>query len=248
VREQGNSFALTMVTHGGRKLGPGTALVDEDVLRVLLLDAAGADKAVHIRYDMIDAAGLSDGFVVVTCRDGRELVATTTDAPAFRQSLLAACRALPEVTRALRALGSRRGVRGSRRNPTDREGRFFAPFISARRAAMDARDARSVISAFDSRELLRSLSATLTVFARESAAGHAARQRALEAELSDGVEQLEAALARLQEVAADAARDVDDLARWRTWAAGVQRVFEAADKAWVAIEPALRERPEGAGL
>jgi hypothetical protein len=248
VREQGGSFALTMVMLGGRKLGPATALVDEDILRVLLLDAAGADKALQIRYDQIEGAVLSDGSVVITCREARELVAATADASAFRQSVLAACRALPEVTRALRALGSRRGARGSRRNPTDREGRFFAPFISARRAAMDARDARSVISAFDSRELLRSLSATLTVFARESAAGHAARQRALEAELSDGVERLEAALARLQEVAADAARDVDDLARWRTWAAGVQGVFEAADKAWVAIEPALGERPKGAGL
>ena len=247
MREQGGSFALTMVMLGERKLGPATALVDEDVLRVLLLDAAGADKAVQIRYDMIEGAGLSDGAVVISCRDGRGVVATTTDAAAFRQSVLAACRALPEVTRALRALGSRRGARGSRRNPTDREGRFFAPFISARRASMDARDARAVISAFDPRELLRSLSATLTVFARESAGGHAARQRALEAELSDCVEQLEAALARLQEVAADAGRDVDDLTRWRTWAAGVQHVVEAADRAWVAIEPALGERPEGAG-
>src|SRR5205085_10508019 len=98
-----------------------------------------------------------------------------------------------------------RALGGARRNPGDREGRFFAPFISARRASMDARDARSVISAFDGRELLRSLSATLTVFAREGAAGHAARQRALEAELSDGVEQLEASLERLQELASDAA-------------------------------------------
>ena len=61
------------------------------------------------------------------------------------RELLAACRALPEVTRALRALGSRRGAGGTRRNPGDREGRFFAPFISARRASMDARDARAVI-------------------------------------------------------------------------------------------------------
>ena len=111
---------------------------------------------------------------------------------------------------------------------------------------MDARDARSVISAFDSRELLRSLSATLTVFARESAGGMPPRQRALEAELADGVEQLEAALDRLGELAADAARDVDDLGRWRSWAAGVQRVFEAADRAWVTIEHALAERSQGA--
>src|SRR5215212_9124764 len=132
VREQGGSFALTMAMLAGRKLGPATALVDEDVLRVLLLDATGGEKAVQIRYDLIEGAGMSDGSVVVTCRDGRGLVATTNEAAAFRQALLAACRALPEVTRALRALGSRRGVGGGRRNPGDREGRFFAPFISAR--------------------------------------------------------------------------------------------------------------------
>jgi hypothetical protein len=246
VREQGGSFALTMTAFGGRKLGPATALVDEDVLRILLLDAAGADKAMQIRYDTIDGVGMNDGSIVITCRDGRGLVATTDDAAGFRQGVLAACRALPEVTRALRALGSRRGSGGGRRNPGDREGRFFAPFISARRASMDARDARAVISAFDPKELLRSLTATLTVFARESAAGHPARQRALEAELADGVEQLESSLARLQELASDAAQDVDDLGRWRAWASGVQRVFEAADRAWVAIEPALAERTQGA--
>ena len=104
---------------------------------------------------------------------------------------------------------------------------------------MDARDARGVISAFDPRELARSLNATITVFAREGAAGHPARQRALEAELSDGIEQLEFALERLQELADEAARDVDDLGRWRAWAAGVQHVFEAADRAWVEIEPTM---------
>lgn len=241
MREQGGSFALTKATLGGKRLGPATALVDEDVLRLLLMDAGGGggEKAVQVRYDTIVAVGLGDGTVIITCRDGRDLVGSTTDAAEFRQRLLAACRSLPEVTRALRALGSRRGVGGTRRNPGDREGRFFAPFISARRASMDARDARGVISAFDPRELARSLKATITVFARERSAGHAARQRALEAELSDGIEQLESTLDKLQELASHAAADMDDLGRWRAWAAGVQQVFEAADRAWVAIEPTM---------
>jgi hypothetical protein len=239
VREQGGTFALSAASHGGRKLGPATALVDEDVLRVLLREAGSGEKAMHIRYDAILGVALSDGSVVITCRDGRGLVATTSEAREFRLRVLGACRALPEVTRALRALGSRRGAGGLRRNPGDREARFFAPFISARRASMDAREARAVIAAFDPRELARSLNATVTVFAREVAAGHPARQRALEAELSDGIERLEAALAALQELATAAAGDVDDLARWRTWAAGVQQVFEAADRAWVAIEPTM---------
>lgn len=239
MREQGASFALVNARLGGKPLGPATALVDEDLLRVLLLDAGGGEKAIQIRYESIVGVAIGDGSVIISCRDGRDLVAATQDGGDFRQHLLAACRSLPEVTRALRALGSRRGAGGMRRNPGDREGRFFSPFISARRASMDAREARTVISAFDPRELTRSLNATIAVFARESAAGHAARQRALEAELSDGIEPLEAALAALQELAEQAARDVDDLASWRAWAAGVQQVFEAADKAWVAIEPTM---------
>lgn len=239
MREQGGSFALAKATLGGRKLGPATALVDEDLLRVLLVDPGSGEKAIQVRYDQIVGVGLGDGSVVITCRDGRDFVASTEDAATFRQSVLAACRSLPEVTRALRALGSRRGVGGTRRNPGDREGRFFLPFISARRASMDARDGKAVISAFDPRELARSLNATITVFAREGAAGHPARQRALEAELSDGIEQLEFALERLQELADEAARNVDDLGRWRAWADGVQQVFEAADKAWVVIEPTI---------
>jgi hypothetical protein len=242
MREQGGSYSLTMATLGGRKLGPATALVDEDVLRILLLDATVGEKALQLRYDTMLGVALSDGAAMVSCRDGRTLVAATADASSLRQALLAACRSLPEVTRALRALGSRRGIGGTRRNPTDREGRFFAPFISARRASMDARDARGVIAAFDSKELARSLLATIAVFAREGAAGHPARQRALEAELSDGVEGLEQSLERLRELAEQAASDVDDLGKWRQWAVGVQQVFEAADRAWVTIEPSLLRR------
>src|SRR6185436_12583099 len=94
VREQGASFALAKATLGGRKLGPATALVDEDVLRVLLVDAGGGEKAIQLRYDSIVGVGLGDGSVVVACRDGRDFVAATKEAATFRQSVLAACRAL----------------------------------------------------------------------------------------------------------------------------------------------------------
>ena len=239
MREQGGSYALTMASFGGRRLGPGTALVDEDLLRVLLLDAPDGEKALQIRYETILGVGMSAGSVVVSCRDGRGFVAAADDAPAFRQGLLAACRALPEVTRALRALGSRRGAGGARRDPGDREARFFAPFIGARRASMDARDATGVIAAFDVAPLARSLAETIIAFSMEQSAGVPARQRATEAELSDVVEGLERALENLRDLAASAAADVDDLGRWRAWAAGVQHVFEAADKAWASIEPIL---------
>jgi hypothetical protein len=50
-------------------------------------------------------------------------------------------------------------------------------------------------------------------------------------------EQLFAALVELDALGRSALGDVDDLARWRSWAGAVQRVFEAADRSWSAIEP-----------
>jgi hypothetical protein len=236
MRDQGGSFALTSASFGGKRLGPSTALIDEDVLRVLLLDSPSGDKALQIRYDTIEGITATETAVTLACRDGRNLVVATADPEAFRQRMLAACRALPEVTRALRALGSRRGSRGTRRNPGDGEGRFFAPLIAARRRAMDVRDAQGVIAAFEVHRLAEGLDSTLQVFADELAAGYPARRRALEAELSDALEQLIAALDTLSVLATTAMADVDDLVHWRAWAAGVQSVFEAADRAWVDIE------------
>lgn len=235
TREHAN-FALTSVTLAGAPLGSGTALVDEDVLRVLLLDARSGEKTLQVRYDSILGVAMGDGSVVITCRDGKTISVTTLEAAAFRLRVLAACRALPEVTRALRALGSRRGARGTRRNPTDKEGRFFAPLIAARRASMETRDAGGVIAAFGAKRLAQEIAATTLDFAAELAAGHPARRRALEAELSDAGDQLSAALNELEQLAALAVSDVDDLGRWRAWAASVQHVFEAADRAWVSIE------------
>jgi hypothetical protein len=236
-RDHAASFVIATATLGGVLLGPGTALVDEDVLRLLLLDSPTGEKALQFRYESIVGVAVGAGSVVVTFRDARGLAVTTADAAAFRACLLGACRALPEVTRALRALGSRRGIGGRRRNPSDKEARFFAPLIAARRASMDARDAAGVIASFNARKLAAQLSKAIADFAAEQGAGHPARRRALEAELSDAVESLSVALTALDELAVRGSNDVDDLGRWRSWAAGVQQVFEAADRSWITIEP-----------
>ena len=238
-REHGASYALTSVKLDRATLGPGTALVDDDVLRLLLLDSPTGEKALQIRYDAILGAAMGQGSVIISCRDGRSLVAATGEPGAFRGRLLAACRALPEVTRALRALGSRRGARRGRVASSDAEARFFAPLIEARRGSMEARDAESVIAAFDAVRLARVIEGVVREFAERLAGGHPARRRALEAELTDATEELSAALTALKATAALAAADVDDLGRWRAWAAAVQSVFEAADRTWQAIEPIL---------
>jgi hypothetical protein len=236
-RDRAAGFAITAAMRGRSTLGPGTALVDEDLFRLLLLGAPSSEKSLQVKYDAIKGVATNGSSITISVQDGRDLTLTTAEATLLRARVLAACRALPEVTRALRALGSRRASRGTRRNPTDKEGRFFSPLIAARRASMDARDATSVVAAFDAKRLTREMTATIVDFAAAGGTGHPARRRALEADLSDVSEQLSVALAELDELGQQALSDVDDLTRWRSWAAAVQRVFEAADRSWAAIEP-----------
>ena len=101
---------------------------------------------------------------------------------------------------------------------------------------MEVRDPASVIGAFEARGLAAAMAGTIVSFSDELSAGHPARRRAMEAELSDAADHLSAALTALEDLAARALDDVDNLVRWRLWAAGVQRVFEAADRAWIDIE------------
>src|SRR6185503_6026931 len=83
--------------------------------------------------------------------------------------------ALPEFTRALRALGSRRGRRGGRAAGADQQARFFSPLV----------DATTLRAAF--RE-------TLDTFAHDRYPEYAPARRALEAELFDVAEPLFSAL------------------------------------------------------
>jgi hypothetical protein len=236
-REHSASFPVSLIARGRSRLGAGTALVDEDVLRLLLLDSPSGEKVLQIKYESIAGVGLTAGAVMISLRDGAALMLTSQQAPELRTRLLSACRALPEVTRALRALGSRRALRGTRRNPTDKERRFFAPLIAARRASMEARDAAAVVRSFDAERLIREITAVVLDFAAEGGGAHPARRRALEAELTDASEQLTVILRELVDAATRPLNDVDDLAAWREWAAAVQRTFEAADRAWAEIEP-----------
>jgi len=237
MREPDDGFALSSTVWSGKRLGQGTALLDEGVLRILLLDSAGGEKSLQLRYDMVAGVALSDGSVVITCRDGKILKVATRQASAFRSTMLAACRALPEVTRALRALGSRRGAGGIRRNPGEPEAAFFRPLIAARRTSMEATDAIAVVAAFNPKTLAMEIARIIDGFAAELGQDHPARRRALEAELTDASEELSVTLERLDELAQKAMADVDDLGRWRAWANGVRDVFEAADRTWVVIEP-----------
>jgi hypothetical protein len=156
---------------------------------------------------------------------------------------LVRCRALPEFTRALRAFGSRRGHRSTRASATSDQQRFFAPLLSARRTAGSAVDPGVVVHSFSAAALSRSLETALRELAVERHGENGPARRALEAELEELIEPLLAAIKLLGEAAELAAESPDNLRLWRAWATQLRLTFEAADRAWLALDGALDTAP-----
>lgn len=146
---------------------------------------------------------------------------------------------LPELTRTMHGLGSRRGHPGADHD------RFFAALLTARRAAEGFAEAESRLAAFDSRRLTQTLTTLLGELATERYPESPPDRRALEAELLEHAERLYATLDALG-AAADQVRSSASavrLARWRDWTRAAHRVFEEADRCWIAVLPALAAAP-----
>jgi hypothetical protein len=149
--------------------------------------------------------------------------------------IVAAALTLPELTRTMQSLGSRRGRPGADHD------RFFGALLNARRQAEGFAEPESRLAAFDSRRLSEGMSSLLGALASERYPDSPPDRRALEAELLEYAERLFAVLDALDDAATrvrDSGNDVR-LARWRDWTWAVQRVFEEADRCWVAALPAL---------
>jgi hypothetical protein len=149
--------------------------------------------------------------------------------------ILTSALALPELTRTMHSLGSRRGQPG-----TDHD-RFFGGLLAARRSAEGFVELESRLVAFDPRRLAQMLTTVLGELAAERHPNSPPDRRALEAELLEYAERLFARLDALGDAAARVRESGDDvrLTRWRDWTSAVQRVFEEADRCWVASLPAL---------
>ena len=89
---------------------------------------------------------------------------------------------IPELTLALRTLGSRRGRRGE----GNEHERFFAPLLEARRAAARAADVEAALTAFDAERLTATFEKTLRALAvYRAGSGRPAVRRVLEARYQD---------------------------------------------------------------
>lgn len=219
---------------GRTDLGEATVVIDDDVLVVLV--GSADEPGTRVRLASIQNISVEGDALSITLADESSLTLQCDDSAGLHAQLLASCRAIPELTRALRGLGSQRRARGSR---GDEQHRFFAPLLEARREAEDAVTPNAVLAAFDARRLRRSLGAALHAFSQARAPENPAARRALEAELTDAAEPFSAALDALDAAAIDARAAVDDVRRWRAWSSRLLATFEAADRAWMAVDGVL---------
>lgn len=226
---------------GRTDLGDGSVLIDDEAIVITV--HATADRPLRMALAVLDVVSVASDDVALTLRDGTQIVLTTAAATQMGEELMLRCRTLPELTRALRAFGSRRGHRGTRTLAAADQQRFFAPLLEARRRASAAGPPLSVIAAFAGGQLAAELVAALEAFAAERYATPGPERRALHAELTDIAEPLILALRSLEEAAAGASESIEDLRLWRAWSNQLRATFETADRVWLLLDIALDSAP-----
>ena len=235
---------LVAVHLAGADLGRGTAMVDSDALTLVRRDAE--DRPMRVALSTIDAVMVNDDELALALHDGSTVRLAMASANRFAERLLAHCCTLPELTRTLRAFGSRRGQRASRLAGAAEQQRFFAPLVDARRQAVRAGSPFDAIDLFDAAAIGSAINATLSRFAAERYGESGPARRALEAELTDVAEPLHAALVVLGDAAVSARNANGDLRVWRAWCSALKITFEAADRVWLALDAALDAAMYGA--
>lgn len=215
--------------------GPATLSVGDDGLEL-----ASAEDEMIVAPAEIEGVSYRDARLTVYLRGGDILHADGTPRlAAVAREIAAQVCTLPELTRPLRSLGSRRGQLGTEHD------RFFAPLLAARRRGERAADLRARLKAFDAGAISAAVDEALSDFAKNRFPRRAPDRRALEAELFEIAAPLRAALDSLEVYAnrAGAAADETAFVRWRSWCGAVQEVFERADRCWIELGKVLGEAP-----
>ena len=148
---------------------------------------------------------------------------------------------LPELTRALRALGS------ARRSGGNLQSQFFLPLLDARRKAEHARTAAGRVHAFDATDLNRALERAIERIITGWPDNRPSARRALRAEIVERVADYVRALRALSERAA-VALEADEHVRlesWRAWTIQLAATFDAADRSWMSLRSVIDALPVG---
>ena len=230
------------LVRGADVVGEGALGIAEHELRIEVLDrglagrAAGTGRTLRLPFHRLEGVRYQAGELSLFLAGGDvvELTGTPALAAATERLIARAC-ILAELTLPLRALGSLRA------RPDADHDRFFHPLLTARRRAEEAPALQSRLDAFDAAVLRRGLAESLREFARARYPESAPDRRALEAELIELAEPLTRSVDVLETMEASVRESGDEarLVAWREWAAAVREVFACADRAWIAIAPAL---------
>ena len=230
------AVTFTGTVAGAPLKGAGTITVGEDTVEL----RSESGEAV-VEMSKLEGASYRDSRLTFFLRGGDTVRADGTArlAAVAREIAAHVCR-LPELTRPLRSLGSRKGRLG-----VDHD-RFFAPLLAARRRGERAADRRARLRAFDGAGMSASLQSSIADFAKARFPRRAPDRRALEAELLELAGPLLTALEALDVYANRAGEDASEetaFIRWRSWCGAVQEVFDHADRCWIAFGPVLGEAP-----
>ena len=194
-----------------------------------------------------------DDIVEVVRRGQRIEIALRREAPValdceraepLDTALMTACCTIPELTRALRSLGSSRLRAGG---SAQRE--FFAPLLEARRRAEESVGRAGIVRAFDPDRLNRALDGYLVQLTERQVDMRPAARRAFAAQAEEVAEPLRAAIADIRRAASAAANPPGDarVASWRRWSQALHTLFAAADRCWGALQPTVTSDPADAG-
>lgn len=146
---------------------------------------------------------------------------------------------LPELTRALRALGSSRQAGGTLQS------QFFLSLLEARRRAAESRSAIVSVRAFDAAELTRALDRAIDRIIADWPDRRDSARRAMRAQLMERVGDYTRALAKLDDRARAAigAEESAKLEAWRAWTVQLAATFDAADRSWIALRSLVDAMP-----
>jgi hypothetical protein len=222
---------------GAEVAGPGTFELLADGARVCV---ESAELDLVIPFAALDGARVSLGHLTLYPSNGDvvELSGAAELGEMGRHLRARAC-TLPELTLALRGLGSPRA------HPGPDHDRYFGPLLAARRGAQRASGPSGRLAAMRGAALEAELERVLHTFAAERFPASPPERRALEAELDDLAAPVRTSLRRLDEAARAVTGASDDTAFvwWRAWAAECRALFAHADACWLAAVPALGSAP-----
>jgi hypothetical protein len=238
--ETETGFAVRLAGAGGGE-ATATIRIADGTVQII----PGSDgRRVDVHLDNVEEVRRDGTRLEIAIRGRPPLALECGEAELLDRALVAACCTIPEVTRAVRSLGSSRRHAGG---GGQRE--FFAPFLDARRRAEDSVGRAAIIRAFDSDRLNRALDAYLKQLSDQMADARPAARRAFAAQAEEATAPLRAAILAVADCAKTAlAPDPGNrVGSWRRWSGALGALFLAADRAWKVLRPVRRAEPADEG-